>query len=81
MIRNYVVPSSGIAHILNDLPDSGRVRGVEDLPHQHGFDRAPHNPGGGVGLQLLHQVVAEWSCRERCYEDNITCFSKKITVL
>lgn len=52
------------AYISYDLPDSRRVRGVEDPSHQHGFDRVPHNPGGRVGLQFLHQIIAERSCTE-----------------
>lgn len=53
------------AYISYDLPDSRRVGGVEDVSHQHGLDRVPHNPGDGVRLQLLHQIIAERSCTER----------------
>lgn len=49
------------AYILYDLSDSWRVRGIEDPSHQHGLHRVPHNPGGRVGLQFFHQVIAERS--------------------
>lgn len=52
------------AYVSYDSPHSWRVGGVKDPSHQHGLDGVPHDPRGGVGLQFLHQLVAERSCRE-----------------
>lgn len=53
------------AYISYDLPDSLRVRSVEDPSHQHWLDRVPHNLGDGVRLQVIHHVITERSCRAR----------------
>lgn len=66
-LDKYIHNEAKAPYISYDLPDSRRVRGVEDLSHQHGLDRVPHNPGGRVGLQFFHQIIAERSCRQWLY--------------
>lgn len=72
-------------HVSNDLPDGRRVGGVEDLSHQQGLDRTPHDPGDGVGLQLLHEVITEWSWGARWnmsfWWRFITCTHNILTVI
>lgn len=58
-LDKYIHQAANAAYISYDLPDSRWVRGVEDLSHQHWLDRVPHDPGGRVGFQFFHHVVAE----------------------
>lgn len=51
----------GASYALQYLADGRGVGGVQDLSHQKGLDRIPHNLCHRVGLQGLHQGVAEGS--------------------
>ena len=61
----YMLSTICVAYVSYDLSESGRVRGVQYLSHQHGLHRVPHNPGDRVGLQFSHQIIAERSWRKR----------------
>lgn len=54
-------PLSSSTYTLYDLAGGWSVWSEEDLPHQEGLDGAPHDFGDGVGLQRLHESVAERS--------------------